>query len=57
MEIDIFFVREKVINKTLFVYHIPGVDQKDDILTKPLSICQFLELRSKLNVTASSLAL
>lgn len=54
MEIDLFFVRKKVLNKTLADCHILGVDQKVHILTKPLSNSRFLELRSKLNLTASS---
>lgn len=57
MEIDLFFVREKVLNKQLDILHIPGVDQKADIFTKPLSSTKFLELRDKINVAAFSLAL
>jgi len=52
MEIDLFFVREKVISKSLRVTHIPGCDQKADEFTKPLSSAKFLEFREKLNVTA-----
>jgi histone deacetylase 1/2 len=52
MEIDLFFVREKVLSKQLSVLHIPGTDQWADVLTKPLSSSKFLELRSKLNVTS-----
>jgi histone deacetylase 1/2 len=50
MEIDLFFVREKVLAKQLQVLHIPGTDQWADLFTKPLSAAQFLNLRHKLNV-------
>jgi len=50
MEIDIFFVREKVLAKKLQVYHIPAIDQWADALTKALSPTRFHFLRSKLNV-------
>jgi hypothetical protein len=50
MEIDLFFVREKVIAKQLSVIHIPGTEQLADILTKPISTDKFLLLRNKLNV-------
>ena len=50
MEIDLFFVREKVLAKQLSVVHIPGTDQWADILTKPVSTAKFLLMRSKLNV-------
>ncbi|PNY08092.1 histone deacetylase [Trifolium pratense] len=53
MEIDLFFVREKVLAKQLSVIHIPGTDQLADILTKPVSTDKFLFMRSKLNVTNS----
>jgi histone deacetylase 1/2 len=50
MELDIFFVREKVINKDLIVSHVPAQDQWADTLTKPLSASRFLTLRDKLKV-------
>lgn len=53
MEIDLFFVREKVLSKQLIVNHIPGADQWADVLTKPLSSAKFLDLRPKLNVTSA----
>jgi histone deacetylase 1/2 len=53
MEIDLFFVREKVISKQLSVLHVPGTDQWADILTKPLSSAKFLELKPKLKVAAA----
>jgi histone deacetylase 1/2 len=52
MEIDLFFVREKVLSKQLSVQHIPGTDQWADALTKPLSSSKFLELRPKLKVSS-----
>lgn len=49
MEIDLFFVREKVMANKLFVVHILGTDQWADILTKLVSTAKFLLMRS-LNV-------
>lgn len=37
MKLDVFLVKEKVINKSLIVSHLPAVDQWVDVLTKPLS--------------------
>nr|KYP42460.1 Copia protein [Cajanus cajan] len=54
MELDIFFVREKVLNKSLVVSHIPAQHQFADVLTKALSPKRFLLLRSKLNVVDPS---
>ena len=54
MEIDVFFVREKVMKKQLVVYHIPVLDQWTDALTKPLSPNRFMFLRAKLNVLETS---
>ncbi|GAU31266.1 hypothetical protein TSUD_153410 [Trifolium subterraneum] len=53
MEIDVFFVREKVLVKQLTVVHIPGTTQLADVLTKPVSTDKFLSMRSKLNVRDS----
>nr|KYP61009.1 Copia protein [Cajanus cajan] len=50
MEIDVFFVRDKVLSKQLLVYHIPALDQWADLLTKPLFAARFEVLRDKLKV-------
>jgi histone deacetylase 1/2 len=50
MEIDLFFVGEKVSTKQLTIMHIPGTEQCADILTKPVSTAKFLLMRTKLNV-------
>jgi len=50
MELDLFFVREKVWEKQLQVVHVPGIDQKADILTKALTPCNFTTYRSKLRL-------
>ena len=51
MELDLYFLREKVMDKSLAVHHIPGVDQIADILTKPLLGPFFERLRNKLQVS------
>ncbi|MCH83335.1 hypothetical protein A2U01_0004154 [Trifolium medium] len=48
MELDLFFVREKVLQKLLRVVHIPGHLQCADVLTKTLPLIKFEEFRSKL---------
>ncbi|KAI5417517.1 hypothetical protein KIW84_042214 [Lathyrus oleraceus] len=50
MELDIFFVREKVLSKSLIVEHVPAMDKWADALTKPLSAAKFFPLRDKLRV-------
>lgn len=55
MELDIHFVRERVIDQSLRVQHIPATAQLAVILTKLLSSSQFPTIRSKLNVESFSL--
>ena len=50
IEIDIHFVRDKVLKKELEVRYIPTQEQVADIFTKALGSARFLELRSKLSV-------
>ena len=57
VKLDCHFVREKVLNKTLVVQHIPSCDQIVDALTKALPVHQFLNVRSKLTVLARPLSL
>ena len=54
IELDFYFVRDKVLKKTLAVQHVPTYDQTTDILTKCLSSSSFCKLRDKLNVIFSS---
>lgn len=37
MELDLYFVREKVVSKELVVNHIRAIGQVADVLTKALS--------------------
>lgn len=53
MELDFFFVREKVLGNSLKVLHIPLEEQCADLLTKALSPTRFLYLRDKLKVLDS----
>jgi len=50
MEIDVFFVCERILAKQLLVRHILVVDQWANTLTKPLASSRFMFLRDKLNV-------
>ena len=50
MELYLFFVQEKVLNKKLDVIHVPTMDQIVDVLTKALSLSSFISFRSKLKV-------
>lgn len=50
IELDIFFVREKVANKEVEVRHIPAHAQVADILTKAISSSTFPSWRAKLRV-------
>lgn len=50
VDLDLHFVREKVMNGELHVNHIPANAQVADLLTKPLTYSAFSQLREKLNV-------
>ncbi|XP_040964565.1 uncharacterized mitochondrial protein AtMg00810-like [Gossypium hirsutum] len=54
VELDVFFVREKVAASILQVGHVPGSYQLADILTKPLSAPMFNKFRSQLRVVSIS---
>lgn len=54
IELDLFFVREKVQRHQIIVKHVPTQDQNADILTKALSQSRFHVLRSKLRVESLS---
>ncbi|XP_062074692.1 uncharacterized mitochondrial protein AtMg00810-like [Humulus lupulus] len=53
IELDLYFVCEKVLNKSIVVKHTPAHDQVTDILTKALSPSRFFLLRDKLRVLSS----
>jgi histone deacetylase 1/2 len=50
IELDIHFVREKVLSKQLNILHVPATDQLADPLTKPLSPANYASIRTKLKV-------
>lgn len=54
MELDLFFVKEKVLNKLLRVLYILGHHHCLDIMTTALSTNKFEEFRTKLTVWDSS---
>ncbi|KAL5833008.1 hypothetical protein ACOSQ3_016682 [Xanthoceras sorbifolium] len=57
IELDLYFVKDKVLQNKLLVNHVPSLDQTADIFSKPLSSPRFLYLRRKLNMTDSPLSL
>lgn len=50
VELDVHFVRDKVITKDLNVRYVPSSDQLADSLTKAPSEQKFTAMRNKLNV-------
>ena len=52
IELDLYFVRERILQKLLHVKHTPAHDQIANILTKPLSSTRFQLLRDKLSVAS-----
>ena len=57
VELDLHFIRNKVIAGELKIQYIPSEEQIADIMTKPLSFVHFNYLRSKLNVQPCPLSL
>ncbi|KAH9668128.1 retrovirus-related pol polyprotein from transposon RE1 [Citrus sinensis] len=57
IELDVHYIRDKVLNKELEVRYIPTEEQVADVLTKPLSFPKFSYFRSKLNVINRPLSL
>ena len=57
IELDMHFIRDKVLARELEINYIPSEEQIADILTKPLTFTQFNYLRSKLNVQPCPLSL
>jgi histone deacetylase 1/2 len=50
IELDIHFVREKVLSKQLNILHVPATDQLADPLTKPLPPTNYASIRTNLKV-------
>ncbi|WKA05169.1 hypothetical protein VitviT2T_023150 [Vitis vinifera] len=50
IEFDLYFVREKVLQRKVSIQHVPSIDQVADVLTKAVSSTQFVNLRNKLKV-------
>ena len=50
VELDLYFVRDKVAQRKLEVKHVPALDQLADVLTKSISSSLFLKFRDKLTV-------
>ena len=49
-ELDLYFVREKVLQRKVLVQHVPSINQVADVLTKSVSSTRFETLRDKLKV-------
>ena len=50
IELDLYFVREKVLKKDIDIRHVPANEQVADVLTKAISNGQFNQMRNKLKV-------
>lgn len=55
VKLDLYFVKEKVIQGKLFVKHSPSIGQVADILTKAKSSSWFNDLHSKVSVRLLSI--
>lgn len=54
IEIDLHFVRDKVLHKTLEVRYIPTLEQVADIFTKLLNVSRFSYMCGKLHIEDQS---
>lgn len=50
MELNLYFVREKVLQHRLDINHLPATYQRADVLTKPLSTKSFAQQRQWLKI-------
>nr|XP_048321732.1 secreted RxLR effector protein 161-like [Ziziphus jujuba var. spinosa] len=50
IELDIHFVRDKVLNKSIEIRYVPTKEQVADVFTKALGTARFLYLKSRLKV-------
>ncbi|KAH9652235.1 retrovirus-related pol polyprotein from transposon RE1 [Citrus sinensis] len=57
IELDMHFIRDKVLAKELEIRYIPSEEQIADLLTKPLTFIHFNYFRAKLNVQTCPLSL
>ncbi|KAH9793888.1 hypothetical protein KPL71_004697 [Citrus sinensis] len=57
IEIDLHFIRDKVLVGDLKIIYVPSAEQMADIMTKPLNSHQFIYMRNKLNVHLCPLSL
>lgn len=53
IELDLYFVKEKVQSNQVSISYISAKDQVADILTKPLSKASFLHFREWLSTSAN----
>ena len=57
MELDLHFIRDKVLRQDIQIQYIPSIDQVADIFTKHLPSSQFITLRTKLSVVPCPISL
>ena len=57
IEIDLHFIKDKVLVGDLKILYVPSAEQIANIMTKPLNSFQFIYLRNKLNVHLCPLSL